>query len=99
MLAACRPLQDSITQEKLEKAGTVDFEKTPRAEGGHKVPGSVDPMFAKKVCLSRCPELANSEHFAIREIFSRYFPGISRNSPPKLPKRPRNSHSLLELSE
>ena len=41
--------------EKLEKAGTVDFKKKPRTEGGDKVP-VVSTQGSRQVCLSRCPK-------------------------------------------
>ena len=57
--------------EKLEKVVTVDFEKTPRTEGRHKVQGSVDPMFAAGLPFP-VPEIPE---FKASRDFSSNFPG------------------------
>ena len=48
-------LEDEIPQEcrseKLEKLVTVDFQKTPRTEGGDKAKGSVAKV-PDRICLS-----------------------------------------------
>ena len=46
-------------------AVTVDFEKTPRTEGRHKVQGTVDPMFVAGLPFP----VPNLKQFAIQETF------------------------------
>ena len=80
---------------KTREGCNCRFQRTPHTEGWDKVPGSVDPRFAAG-CLSLCPKSWNLKHFVIREQeiqqFSAILPWNSRAFP-------RNSHSLLELSD
>ena len=85
--------------EKLEKAGTVDFEKHPAQEGWAKVQGSVDPRFAAGLPFP-VPQMLEFKAFRnsgnFFQQFSRDFPGIFLGN---ARADPRNSHSLLEFSE
>ena len=81
---------EELVSEKLERAGTVDFKKTPRTEGRAKVL----TQGSRQVCLPRCPKSYNLQHFVTREEFSSDFPGTFLRNPRT---EPGNSHSLLEL--
>ena len=73
--------------EKLMKAGTVWFQKTPRTEGWGQGPGSVDPRFPAGL-LVLVPEILEFEFISrFGNIFPAIFPGLSRSFPREPPNR------------
>ena len=100
---ACTLYKNFLSEEKLEEAATVNFERkkenTPhrRCGQGH---GQCRPKARGRfVCLSQCPKSWNVEHLALREDLSRNFPVILLEFPRELPKRPQKSekHRAREL--
>ena len=83
---------------KTREGWNCRFQKTPRTEGGDKVP-AVSAQGSRQVCLSRCPKSYNLRHFAIRENFSSNFPGIfpelSCRTPAKTPETATAFSSFL----
>ena len=75
----------------LEQAGTVDSKKTPRTEGGDKVPAGL-PLPVPEILEF----VALCDSGKIFQLFSRDFPGVFLENPRT---DPGNSHSLLELSD
>ena len=84
--------------EKLEKAGTVDFEKHPARKVGTR-PRQCGPKVPGRFAFpsARNPRICSIWRFGkLFQQFSRTFPGtFLQNSR----KDPGNSHSLLEFSE
>ena len=80
--------------EKLEKAGTVDFKKTPHPEGRDKVPGSVDPRFPAGLHFP-VPEVLEFVAFRdsgnVFQQFPRDFPGVFVGNPRTHHKQPQPS--------
>ena len=85
--------------QKNSRRLELSISKTPRPEGGDKVPGSVDPRFPAGLPFP-VPEIL--EFVAFRDS-GKFFQQFSRDFPRVLLGNPRtdpgNSHSLLEFSD
>ena len=82
-----------------EEGWNCRLQKTPRAEGGDKVP-AVWTQGSRQVSLSKVPEILEFVAFGdpggFFQQFSRNFPGTFLHNSRK---DPRSSHSLLEFSD
>ena len=87
----------TFPSEKLKKAATVDFKKTPRTEGGDKVQGRIwcRPKVPDKFAFPGAP---NPRIYSISR-FGKIFPEIVGVSSGTRTYCPTNSHSLLEFSD
>ena len=84
---------------KTREGWNCQFEKSPRTEGGDKVP-AVWTQASRQVYLSRCPKSRNLQHFAIREKFSSNFPGTFPEFSSRTPEQtPETATAFSEFSE
>ena len=92
-------MRNALTKFRKTREGwNCRFQKTPRPEGGDKVP-AVSTQGSRQVCLpgARNPRICSILRFGI--FFPAIFPGFSRSFPREPRTDPGNSDSLLEFSE
>ena len=70
-----------FSDEKLEKAVTVDLKKHPAQKVGTSKAQALSTQGSRQVCLSLCLKAYNAKHFTIRSNFPKFFLEIFLGNP------------------